>query len=246
MVTVGFVCVINGHLFGYMANVSGLASRPQGSLFRPLLAYLAFIPPLFLYLFSLWQPVYIERALLPSGVFFLLWLAWSLTQTRLPKGIRWFAIGLLLVGMSMGIIQHITYRGFPYGPYQALDHYLAQELSSGDRIVHSNKLTMLPMVYYHRDLPQHYVADPAGSGSDTWAFPTQRVLGLMADPDIQTAVGDAQRIWFVIFSQAIEEYTVEGYKSHPHLIWLEENFALAWIETWDDVQLYVYISKSPE
>jgi 4-amino-4-deoxy-L-arabinose transferase-like glycosyltransferase len=210
------------------------------------LAYLAFIPPLFLYLFSLWQPVYIERALLPSGVFFLLWLAWSLTRTKLPKGIRWFAIGLLLTGMGMGIVQHITYGGFPYGPYRALNRYLAQELSPDDRIIHSNKLTMLPMVYYDRDLPQRYVADPHGSGSDTLALPTQRVLGLVADPGLQSAVGDAKRVWFVIFSQAIEEYTVEGYKSHPHLVWLEENFALDWIETWVDIQLYVYISNSPE
>jgi hypothetical protein len=204
------------------------------------LAYLAFIPPLFLYLFSLWQPVYIERALLPSGVFFLLWLAWSLTRTKLPKGIRWFAIGLLLTGMSMGIVQHITYRGFPYGPYRALDRYLAEELTPDDRIVHSNKLTMLPMVYYDRDLPQRYVADPPGSGSDTLALTTQRVLGLIANPDLQSAVGGAEKVWFIVFQKAIEEYQTGVEPTHPHLVWLDENFKLERKEYFGDILLYVY------
>lgn len=207
------------------------------------MAYLAFITPLMLYLFSLWQPVYIERALLPSGVFFLIWLTWTITQTQLPKVIRWFAIVLLMVGMSIGIFQHINYRGFPYGPYRALDKYLVREISSEDRIIHSNKLTMLPMVYYNRDLPHYYVTDEPGSGSDTLALPTQQALDLIADPNLQFAVEDTEKVWFVIFSKAIEEYKDEGYKTHPHILWLEDNFILERIEIWDDIRLYVYVRK---
>jgi 4-amino-4-deoxy-L-arabinose transferase-like glycosyltransferase len=207
------------------------------------MAYLAFIPPLFLYFFSLWQPVFIERALLPAGVFFLLWLSWSLARTNLPQSVMWFVLGLMLIGMTMGIFQHVTYRGFPYGPYQALSEYLVSEMTAGDRIVHSNKLTMLPMAYYDRDLPQHYVADVSGSGSDTLALPTQKALGLVADPDIQSAVGNAERIWFVIFSQAIDEYQSEGYLSHPHILWLKDNFDLCRVSSWADIELYFYAQK---
>lgn len=39
------------------------------------LFYLSFAPPLLLFLVSQWVPVYIERALLPSGVVFCIWLA---------------------------------------------------------------------------------------------------------------------------------------------------------------------------
>jgi hypothetical protein len=119
-----------------------------------------------------------------------------------------------------------------------LDRYLAEELSPDDRIVHSNKLTMLPMVYYDRDLPQRYVADPPRSGSDTLALPTQRVLGLMADPDLQAAVGGAKRVWFVIFSQAIVEYQMEGYSTHPHIRWLEKTYQLEQEQNWVDIKLY--------
>ncbi len=207
------------------------------------LAYLAFIPPLFLYLFSQWMPVYIERALLPSGVFFLLWLAWALSRAGLPKLIRGFATMALLVGMTMGIYQHITYRGFPYGPYQALNDYLASETSPDDGIVHSNKMTMLSAVYYDRHLSQSYVADVPGSGSDTLALPTQQVLELIADPDIETAVGNASQVWFIIFSRAIQEYQAADYSTHPHITWLEENFVLEQVDSWGDIQLYVYVRE---
>ncbi|MEA3349516.1 MAG: glycosyltransferase family 39 protein [Chloroflexota bacterium] len=229
-------------VLGFWQTFRAWQSSRKGVGFSLWLVYLAFVPPLFLYFFSLWQPVYIERALLPSGVIFLLWLAWVLSRSGLPRWMSGFAAAILLIGMGMGIYQHITYRGFPYGSYQALDSHLAQEISPGDRIVHSNKLTMLPAVYYDRDLPQSYIADSPGSGSDTLALPTQQILGLIAEPDIEAAVGEASRVWLLIFIQAIEEYQVQGY-DHPHIAWLEENFVFERVDAWDDIQLYVYVRE---
>jgi uncharacterized membrane protein len=157
------------------------------------MAYLGFVPALLLFLFSLWQPVYIERALLPSGVAFLLWLAWVITHGGMPKPVRAAMVSLLALGMLLGVYHHVTYAGFPYGPYPQIAQALAATSVPDERVLHSNKLTMLPMVYYDRDLPQAYLADPAGSGSDTLSLPTQQVLGLVARPEIETAVGDAQR-----------------------------------------------------
>jgi hypothetical protein len=63
---------------------------------------------------------------------------------------------------------------------------LGDQVGEGDVILHSNKLTMLPMTYYARlqgaAMPQRYVADRSGSGEDTLALPTQEVLGLIAAP----------------------------------------------------------------
>ena len=87
------------------------------------------------------------------------------------------------------------------------------------------------------------MADAPGSGSDTLALPTQQVLGLIADLDIQSAVGDASRVWLVIFSHAIQEYQTEGYKNHPHILWLEKNYILDRIEPWGDLKLYVYVRE---
>jgi 4-amino-4-deoxy-L-arabinose transferase-like glycosyltransferase len=204
------------------------------------LAYLAFVPPLALFAFSQWQPVYVERALLPAGVMFLLWVGWSLTRTKLPGSVATLAFLILATGMILGIYQHITYRGFPYAPYKELEAYLAANVRDEGVIVHSNKLTMLPAVYYRRDLPQRFLADPPGSGSDTLAPTTQEALGLQAYSSLEAAAGNAQTVWFVIFERAIDEYQAQGEANHPDLAWLDFHYDLHRVEEWGDVLLYVY------
>jgi hypothetical protein len=204
------------------------------------LAYLALVPPAMLFLFSQWQPVYIERALLPSGVFFLLWVGWSLYGTDLPRGVRWPAQISLVLGMVLGMWIHVTYRGFPYAPYPELAASLGERVAEGEVILHSNKLSFYPLAYYGRELAQEYLADPAGSGADTLAPATQEVLGYLAAPSVESAVGSASRVWFLIFDRAIAEYQSLGYATHPHLAWLDSHYRLEYVESWGDLWLYVY------
>ena len=49
---------------------------------------------------------------------------------------------------------------------------------------------MMLSVYYDRNLAQTYVSDPPGSNVDTLAPATQKVLGLEAKPDIESAAGN--------------------------------------------------------
>lgn len=204
------------------------------------LAYLAFGPALILFLFSQWLPLYIERVLLSSGVFFLMWVAWALYRTELPTPIKFFSQVLLLAGFTLGFVQHIGYSRFPYAPYAELSAYLAENSTAEDVILHSNKLSMFPMVVYAPMLEQQYLADPSGSGSDTLALATQQVLGLIADPDTSSAVGVANRIWFIIFDGAIEEYQALGKSTHPHLAWLTKHYRLHNVELWNDLNLYIF------
>lgn len=203
--------------------------------------YLAFVPASLLFLFSQWRPVYIERALIASGVMYLLWLAWALVETNLAIPIQRMTVLLLVLACGAGYYQHLTYRGFPYAPYPQMMQALETRLVPGDVILHSNKLTMLPSVFYNRKLPQEYVNDPPGSGADTLAEPTQKTLGLYARPSVEDAVDEADRVWFVIFARAIDEYRQQGYASHPHLEWLQEHYRLQGVETWEDVRLYQFI-----
>jgi len=119
----------------------------------------------------------------------------------------------------------------------------AVNFSPSDMIVHSNKLTILPMVYYHPDLPQDFIADLPGSGSDTFAVPTQETLGLIALPSIEAAVGDAPQVWFVIFQKAIDEYQELGFETHPHLTWLDTHYQREGVETWGDLLLFFYTTN---
>jgi hypothetical protein len=202
--------------------------------------YLAFAPPILLFLFSQWKPIYLERALLSSGVMFCIWLAWALFHTTAPRLIQYSMAGIILLASAAGIYYHRIYEGFPYAPYAELDKSFDKAFSPGDLIVHSNKLSMLPSVYYDRTLPQTYIADDPGSGSDTLALSTQQVLGLEAQPDIQTATHNAKRIWFLIFDKSEQEYIQAGYPHHPQLTWLLEHYSLEEVKNWGELKVYLF------
>ena len=203
--------------------------------------YLSFAPPILLFIFSQWKPVYIERALLPSGVFFCIWLAWTIHHTGLPKAGRGFMLAMIAITFTMGIYQHVTYRGFPYGPFDEINAHLKQQMQPGDLILHSNKLSMLPAMYFDRDLPQTFIADPPGSGTDTFAPATQEVLHIEAEPDIKSAVSRAGRVWYIIYQQSIDEFIQAGKATHPDIEFLDSEFRLQTHETWDDVQILLFV-----
>lgn len=209
------------------------------------LLYLSFAPPILLFLFSQWKPIYLERALLPSGAIFCIWLAWALVQTRMARPMQYTAAALLGVAFTVGIYEHITYAGFPYAPYESMLKHVEDEQQLGDVIIHSSKLSMLPSAYYDRGLAETYIADPPGSPQDTLARGTQQVLGLEAQPDLQTAAGSAARIWFIIFRESNQEYVSAGYPEHPQLSWLRAHYSQIDLTNWGDLHVYLF-SATPQ
>jgi uncharacterized membrane protein len=207
------------------------------------LLYLSFGPPLLLFSFSQWRPVYIERALLPSGAIFCIWLAWVITKTNLPNPAQYAFLGLLGISSVLGVYQHIKYHDFPYGPFKRLDISLQQRLEAEDLIVHSNKLSMLPAMLFDRDLPQVFIGDPPGSRTDTLASATQQVLGIKATSDIQSATRNAERVWYIIYQRSIEEYKAGGNPTHPDIKYLDSHFDLKSEENWDGLRVLLYTKK---
>ena len=207
------------------------------------LLYFSLAPPLFLFLFSQWRPVYIERALLPSGAIFCIWLAWVTMKTGLPKIVQLTFLSLLMIAFALGIYQHITYQGFPYGPFQELDASLRQRFTSGDVILHSNKLSMLPAILFDRQLSQSFMDDPEGSSTDTLAPATQEVLGIQAKTDVQGATNDARHVWYIVYDQSIKEYQAAGHSTHPDIEYLNSHFRLQKEEQWGGLQLLLYTNE---
>lgn len=87
------------------------------SIFGLWVMYMVFVPAALLFLISQWMPVFIERALLPSGFMFCLWLVWAFWQNPAPKFLRWLMLILLSAASLMGFWQHLTYHDFPYAPF---------------------------------------------------------------------------------------------------------------------------------
>jgi mannosyltransferase len=204
------------------------------------LLYLSFAPPIFLFLFSQWRAVYIERALLPSGAIFCIWLAWVITKTNLSNVAQYSLLGLLAISSVLGIYQHMTYRDFPYGPFQQLDRSLREGVASQDVIVHSNKLSMLPALLFDRNLSQSFIGDVPGSGTDTLAPATQEVLNIRAEKDIHSATKNAGRVWYIIYQRAIDEYKAGGHPTHPDLEYLDSQYRLDSEESWDGLRVFLY------
>jgi len=226
--------------FAAYQNILAIKKKMPGHKRGIWLAYLAFMPPLFLWLISQFVPVYIERALLPSHAIFCIWLAWAFTQTKLPRPIQLFTFVLILLSAGIGFYQHLTYKGFPYGPFAEINQSIQTRLQAGDTIIHANKNTRLPSAYYNPVMSQEYIADPQGSNTDTLAFATQKTLNLIAQPSIERAASNAERVWLIVFQRHIDRYIELGYENHPYLIDLQHNFTLERVEEWDDVRVYLF------
>jgi 4-amino-4-deoxy-L-arabinose transferase-like glycosyltransferase len=205
------------------------------------LAYLAFMPPLLLWTISQFIPVYIERALLPSHAIFCIWLAAAFTQTKSPRVIQIMVFIFILFSSVTGIYQHVAYNGFPYGPYAELNKSIQSRLETGDVIIHSNKLSYLPALYYDKTLPQGFIIDPPNSNVDTLAPATREILKLSEFENIEKGTAGASRVWFIIYQQSIDEFKQKG-KTQSDLEYLNKSFTLKSIETWDDTRLYLYVS----
>ncbi len=202
---------------------------------------LSWVPVLSLLILSQWWPVYLERAMLPAALFYLVSLGWLFVRGRLPRLLRW-GLGLLLLAVTIGsLVGHYTYIGFPRPPFPEAVTYLQERVRPADVVVHTNKLTYFPMYVYDPDLPARFLADPPGSPQDTLAYPVQKALGIFATPTITEATGTAERVWLVYFPREMEEMGGE----HPAMTWLEERFVEVGQSRFSDLVVSLYRREGP-
>ncbi|MBZ0274957.1 MAG: glycosyltransferase family 39 protein [Anaerolineae bacterium] len=221
--------------------------RRRGRSDRALLLFVLWLavgPVVLMWLVSQVQPVYLERSLLPSALMLYLVLAWLFTRGGLPRPISAViaGVGLLLVGI--GLYHQYTWDTFPNSPFPAAVDYIRDHWQPGDVVIHQNKLTALPMVYYGRDLEQRFLADAPGSSEDTLALPTQESLGLVADSTIADAAGDARRVWWVSFTFVESAYARAGRPEYQAAAdWLAAHFAGDDPQTWNDLVVVLETRK---
>lgn len=208
--------------------------------------WLAFAPMILMWIVShVFQPVFLPRALLPSAVIWYGALAWLFTQADVPRLI----VGLLVAAWGLvvvfGLVTHFTWARFPTPPFDDAVAYVSEHWREGDVVVHGNKITALPMIYYGRDLPQRYVRDIPGSGSDTLAVPTQRALGLLADGCAAEAARGSPRVWYVAFEQLADEMAelIRDDPANAHydsLAWLRAHYHEVGRQSFNDLDVYLF------
>jgi 4-amino-4-deoxy-L-arabinose transferase-like glycosyltransferase len=198
---------------------------------------LCWVPVVTLFAVAQLRPVYLERALLPSALFYLVAAGWLLARGGLPRFLNTGLAVLLLVAVIGSLVVHYTYARFPRPPFQKAAAYLRNWVEEEDAVVHTNKLTYFPMRVYDPDLVGEFLADRPGSPEDTLARPTQEALGIFATPTMEEAVGTAGRVWLVYFPREVEQMGGE----HPALDWLEGRFVEVKRARFNDLVVALYL-----
>jgi len=205
---------------------------------KGLVLSLFLVPVLTMFIVSQFKSVYIERGVLVCALAYYIAMALSFSRSRPP---RLLLLSLLPVPVLLAISleYQYTYSLFPRSPFRDANAYLREHREDGDAIVHDNKLSFFPSHYYDRSLAQAYVRDEPGSSTDTLALPTQEVLGLLAQPDISQAAGDAERVWFVVFQRALDEGTELGVENESKA-WLDSRYSPTSVGVFNDLIVYLY------
>ena len=202
---------------------------------------LCWVPIVVLFAVAQWRPVYLERALLPSALFYLVAVGWLLARGGLPRLLNAGLVVLLVVTVIGSLVGHYTYARFPRPPFREAVAYLQERVEPDDALVHTNKLTFFPMHVYAPDLVGEFLADRPGSPEDTLALPTHEALGIFATLTMTEAVGTAERVWLVYFTEEMEQ---RG-EDHPALTWLEGRFVELEQERFNDLVVALYRREAP-
>lgn len=193
-----------------------------------------FFPPLILFALSyLIRPVFVPRGFLVSSMTFY-GLAGMVAARSGSLGKMLGASVVLAAAISLPFFY--TFAEFPRSPFRELSDSLQKNIQAGEVIVHDNKLSYFPGHFYQPNLEQAFLADFPGSSNDTYALQSQQAMQIFPAPDLDTAIGTADSVYFVVFSRAIEEYQAGG-EEHPAIAWLEEHFHQTDMTAFNDLLL---------
>jgi mannosyltransferase len=208
--------------------------------FPGFLGFLAFLPPVLLFVASyVMRPVFVTRGFLAATLGYL-GMAGVIVARRWPKLPAGLLLACFVGGAAIGLTVHYTFEEFPRSPFQDAMQALQTQVQPGDRIIHDNKLSYFPSLYYNHALPQSFLADEPGSPNDTLAPESQAAMDLYPQTDIAAAVGDAGRVYFVVFQTTIDEYKQSGQGDHPQLAWLKSHYPLVAESRYNDLLVFQF------
>ena len=206
-----------------------------------LLAAFAVLPPLMLFVVSyIMRPVFVPRAFFFSSLAFY-GMAGAMVVKNWPKGPGVLIGAGFILAACMALPYQYTFNAFPRSPFDQAAVYLQQTAQAGDVVVHDDKLSYFPCLYFERSLPQLFLADIPGSSNDTLALASQQAMQIFPVQDIQSAVSGHVHIYFVIFRQTVEEYQAAGSADDPQLAWLKQNYHLENQVDFNDLEIFKFV-----
>ncbi len=202
------------------------------------LVVMGLTPPVLLFVLSyVMRPVFVPRGFLISG-FMYAGLAGHVIARGWEKKVSIFVMGSFVVASLIGLPYQQTFRQFPRSPFAEAVAMLEEDLQPGDRLIHDNKLSSFPFLVYAPEIEQEFIGDDAGSHNDTLAYASQEAMQLFPVSNIAQAADGAERVYFVVFTQAIAEYEALQGMPHPRLAWLTEHYRQVDVSVFNDLEVY--------
>jgi hypothetical protein len=162
------------------------------------LILVAFLPPIILYAASkLWQPVMLDRAMLPAGA--ALTGIWGMALSRLPhpalKPLAAVGLPLLVLGLA-------TYYADPNATRPRIDAavlMIKNHWQPGDVVYHAQLFTLIRYEYYLKDYPEFTMPMPGSLTQGNLTEPTKAAMHISDIEKTLAQVRDLgyERVWFV-------------------------------------------------
>jgi len=204
-----------------------------------LLSVVGFVPPVLLFFISyIAIPVFVPRIFILSTV-----IAYMVIGVFIVSNWEQVIGKLSLISFFLIIVislpEFYNYQSFPRSSFREATTFIQTDGIGEKIILHDNKLSYFPMMYYDNYLPQFYLADFKGTENDTLDLTSQRVLGHIAINDISTF--DLQKeILFITFQQTEMEFENLGI-ANPNMTYLETYYSKGYLyRTIGDINIYKF------
>lgn len=177
MVTILYVRIpewLQLHAFIFVIGLSSIAvwtTRKDKSL--RIVTLLALLPPVLMYLVSVaWKPIFLERALLPSGVCMVI--LWAASFERLSKRAK---TQLAIVGLPVIVLSLMGFFAIQKVDFESMANSIERRMIEGDVIYHTSIPSMLFMRHYMPD-SQHYALPDFGDLDQSLSDDTKTAMGI--------------------------------------------------------------------
>lgn len=186
-----------------------------------IIALLLIFPPTILFILSfIVKPIFVPRIFILSSVWFFI-----LFSVFIEKNIRNYSgkinLGLLVIVSLISLPFYYQFNTFPRSSFRELANSLGF-FSSEVTIIHDNKLSFFPTMFYEERDNTFYLKDQAGSPNDTLAFDSQLAMGYVASENIEQYL-ELDRLVFIVFQKTLDEYG-QSNLDHPVVATLRNEY----------------------
>ena len=196
-------------------------------------------PVIIIALSYLMRPIFVPRGFIIANLAFY-GLAGILTAHKFPKGVGILLSLFFIAASAISLPYQISFCQFPRSPFREAMLQLASTVKTDEVILHDNKLSYLPAHFYEPGLQQKFLPDEPGSHNDTFARASQEAMQIFPESNWRSAVNGKVGVYFVVFTQTINEYKSMGLP-HPVVDEINREWHLEQHTVLNDLEIYHFL-----